>query len=179
MENWYFKTKNNIILSSLRKSDLPFVQAQVLLAEISKKMTDNHPLKGKCYYAGGAVRDELLGRIPKDLDIVVEYPQGGIVFAQYLSKLLNLREPVIFPKFGTAQLKLKNLNFDGVDYDVDNVDLEFVQTRKEQYQEESRKPTTSFGTLEEDVERRDLTVNSLLKKLQSGPSLTVKMPGKK
>jgi len=174
MTNWYSKSKKLTAFSALKSDDLPFVQAQVLLSEISKKMPDDHPLKGKSYYAGGAVRDELLGQIPKDLDIVVESPQGGIVFAQYLAKLLNLRDPVIYPTFGTAQLQLKDLTFDGVDYNVNGVELEFVQTRKEQYHDEnSRKPETSFGTLNEDVERRDFTVNSLLKKLEAGPSLSV------
>jgi len=173
MRNWYFKLKTLVRFASFNENDLPFIQAQILLAEISKKMPQNHPLKGKAYYAGGAVRDEILGQIPKDLDIVVEYPQGGILFAQYLSKLLNLREPVIYPTFGTAQLRLKNISFDGVDYEVDGVDLEFVQTRKEQYHENSRKPETEFGTLMEDVERRDLTVNSLLKTIDSGPSFSI------
>lgn len=173
MENWYQQSKKIISLANVKTNDLPFVQAQILLAEIMKKMPSSHPLKGKAYYAGGSVRDEILGQIPKDLDIVVEYPQGGILFAQYLSKLLGLREPVIYPTFGTAQLKLKDLSFDNKIYDVDGVELEFVQTRKEQYHEESRKPETSFGTLAEDVERRDFTVNSLLKKLESGPSLSV------
>ena len=173
MNNWYILHKNKVICSQVKSSDLPYVQAQILLSEISKKMPSNHPLKGKAYYAGGSVRDEFLGQVPKDLDIVVEYPDGGISFAKYLSNLLNLREPVIFPTYGTAKLELKQLTFDGVDYDVDGVELEFVQTRKEQYHEDSRKPETSHGTLMEDVERRGFTVNSLLKKIESGPTMSV------
>lgn len=174
MLNWYEQTKKLHSYAGLSGDELPFVQAQVLLAEVMKKMPPNHPLKGKAYYAGGAVRDELLGQIPKDLDITVEYPQGGIAFAEYLAKLLDLRAPVTYPTYGTAQLELKDLTFDNVDYKVGGVEVELVQTRGEDYSEsEGRDPRTYFSTKQDDVERRDLTVNALLKKLESGPSLSV------
>jgi len=161
--NWYKKNEEDkllLILASVKQDDRPYVDAQLLLQQIAKEMPANHPLKGKAYIAGGAVRDELLGKIPKDIDITVEAPEGGIRLAKYIAQLLGLREPVIFPTFGTARIVLPN-----------GVEVEFVQTRKEQYHEGSRKPETSYGTIKEDVERRDFTVNSLLKKLESGPSL--------
>jgi len=174
MLNWYNKSLNDFtgnfyLFAAVNQEDLPYFHAQLLL----QKMAQDFPpeLKDKAYVAGGAVRDELLGNIPKDIDIVVEYPQGGIVLAQYIAETLDLRPPVIFPTFGTAQLLLKEVVYKGNLYKVEGVQLEFVQTRKEQYHEESRKPETSFGTLKEDTERRDFTVNSLLKKLTSGPSL--------
>ena len=49
--NWYNHSKNRFLLAQVKGGDLPFVQAQVLLSEISKKMPDGHPLKGKAYYA--------------------------------------------------------------------------------------------------------------------------------
>lgn len=161
--NWYSKNEKNRLLSilaSVNKDDRPYIDSQLLLQKIALNMPENHPLKGKAYIAGGAVRDELLGKIPKDIDITVEAPEGGIKLAQYIANLLGLREPVIFPTFGTARIVLKN-----------GVEVEFVQTRKEQYHEGSRKPETSFGSIKEDVERRDFTINSLLKNLESGPSL--------
>lgn len=169
-ENWYSKVKYKEVLASIDEESRKAFDAQRLLAQIASDMPANHPLKGKAYIAGGAVRDEFLGKIPKDIDIVVSAPNGGIAYANYLARLLGLREPVVYPTFGTAQIMLKDVTYNGEKYNVGGMEIEFVHTRKEQYHEESRKPETSFGTIKEDVERRDLTVNSLLKRLESGPS---------
>jgi poly(A) polymerase len=67
---------------------------------------------------------------------------------------------VIFPTFGTAKIQLKS-----------GVEVEFVQTRNEEYVKGSRKPRTSYGTIHEDVERRDFTINSLLKDMTTGEVL--------
>ena len=100
---------------------------------------------------GGYVRDKILGIPSKDIDIVVAAENGGIDLATYVSEQLNIREPVIYPKFGTAKIQLPS-----------GFEIEFVQTRNEEYAKGSRKPITSFGTLKEDVERRDFTINTLL-----------------
>jgi len=136
--------------------------------------------RGKVFLAGGAVRDELLGLDIKDLDLVVELPQGGIQFAEWLTKELGIYKkdsnPVIFPTFGTAALKLNGIKHRG--YDLSDISVEVVMTRKEQYHFGSRKPDVAPGTLKDDVERRDFTVNSLLKDLTTGEILDLTGMGK-
>jgi poly(A) polymerase len=139
------------------------------LSLVLQDLPKDHALKGKVFVAGGAVRDEVMGKIPKDIDITVEAEEGGIVFAKFLADLLDLRAPVIFPTYGTAQVVLKDLEYRGKRFEVDGVEIEMVATRKERYDDpDSRNPVVSFGTLHEDVERRDFTVNSLLKNLETG-----------
>ena len=104
-----------------------------------------------------------MGVIPKDIDITVEAENGGIKLAEYIARTLNLREPVIFPKYGTAKISLKS-----------GVEVKFVATRKERYDNSyDRNPTVSFVTLVEDIERRDFTVNSLLKNVATGEILDI------
>jgi len=138
--------------------------------DLLKTLTQNTKFSGKTYVAGGAVRDMVMGINPKDIDIVVEMEEGGIRFATYIAKRLGIfkegSNPVTFPKFGTAKV-----SFDGVEHNgikLDGIDVEVVNTREEEYEEGSRKPTTKFGTIKQDVFRRDLTINSLLMDLVSG-----------
>jgi putative nucleotidyltransferase with HDIG domain len=101
------------------------------------------------YVVGGFVRDSLLGRECKDIDIVCL--GSGIGLAEEVAKRFNLSEQSvsIFKNFGTAMLK------------VDDLDLEFVGARKESYQRDSRKPLVLEGSLEDDQNRRDFTINAL------------------
>lgn len=105
------------------------------------------------YAVGGFVRDMVLNRIPKDLDIMVEGDNGGIKFAVLLSQKLKIHPPVIFEKFATAKLI------------IDNQEIEFIMPRQEYYDKNSRNPRTEKGTLEQDVLRRDFTVNALFLRL--------------
>ena len=144
------------------------------------QMVKKSKWKGKVYLAGGYIRDELLGFDPKDIDIVIEFPQGGIKFAEWITKELNIYKrgsnPVTFPKFGTAAFRLYGVNHKG--YDLSSIEIEAVMTRKEQYHAGSRKPDVSAGSLKDDVERRDFTVNSLLKDLTTGEVLDLTGMGK-
>lgn len=101
------------------------------------------------YVVGGFVRDSLLARECKDIDIVCL--GSGIGLAEEVAKRFNLSEQSvsIFKNFGTAMLK------------VDDWDLEFVGARKESYQRDSRKPLVLEGSLEDDQNRRDFTINAL------------------
>ncbi|RYD58768.1 MAG: HD domain-containing protein [Sphingobacteriales bacterium] len=102
----------------------------------------------ECYLIGGFVRDKILGRSTKDADIVCT--GDGIALAHAVAKSLSERPSVNFFKtFGTAQFRLNGF------------DVEFVGARKESYQQHSRKPEVSEGTLEDDQKRRDFTVNAL------------------
>ena len=106
------------------------------------------------YVVGGYVRDVLRGKPGKDIDVVVLGP--GIPFAESVAKLFGCTNLVTFPKFGTAMLQL------------DDVKLEVVGARKERYDRASRKPDVEQGTLEEDLSRRDFTVNAIAAALNSG-----------
>lgn len=150
-----------------------------LALEFLKDQIKGTKYEHKAFLAGGAVRDEILGQPIKDIDIVVELPNGGIEFANWLTKKLKIQSktnPIIFPRFGTAKLNLRHITFKGED--LSPIDIEVVMTRKEKYTAGSRKPDISPGTLKQDVERRDFTVNSLLKNLTTGEVLDLTGMGK-
>lgn len=121
-----------------------------------KKIIKNSPYESRIHIVGGFIRDFLLNKseTSKDIDLCVELPNVGIDFANQLyNKGLLIHKPVIYPTYGTAMFCLK---------EFPDVELEVVQTRKEQYKDKnSRNPEVVFGSIEEDCKRRDLTINSL------------------
>ena len=103
----------------------------------------------ECYVIGGFVRDYIIDNsTAKDIDIVVV--GDGIEFAKNVSqKLKNTPKVTIFKTYGTAMFKYNDM------------EIEFVGARKESYSKESRNPKVSTGTLEDDQNRRDFTINSM------------------
>ena len=102
----------------------------------------------ECYVVGGYVRDLFLERPSKDIDVVVV--GSGIRMAEALAERLGRGAHVaVFRNFGTAQLKWRG------------TEVEFVGARKESYTHDSRKPIVEDGTLEDDQNRRDFTINAL------------------
>lgn len=124
----------------------------VLLA--LKKIITGTEWEGHLFVVGGACRDFLMGYPIKDIDLVVDLPNGGIEFANWLCQNHYLvYEPVTYPTYGTAMFKL---------LEFPELELEIVETRKEQYKDkESRNPDVVYGSLAEDCRRRDLTINAL------------------
>ncbi|MCM1147059.1 MAG: CCA tRNA nucleotidyltransferase [Bacteroidales bacterium] len=116
----------------------------------------------ECYVVGGYVRDIFLERPSNDIDVVVV--GSGISVAQALKDKLGRRAHLsVFRNFGTAQVKFRERVKGGAaDKPVyKEIEVEFVGARKESYQRGSRKPIVEDGTLEDDQNRRDFTINAL------------------
>jgi putative nucleotidyltransferase with HDIG domain len=99
------------------------------------------------YVIGGWVRDLLLDIPSKDIDILVI--GDGPALANAVAQILKVKKVSVFKNYGTAHFRYKDL------------DVEFVGARKESYQADSRKPFTESGTLQDDQNRRDFTINSM------------------
>ena len=115
----------------------------------------------ECYVIGGWVRDLLLHRPSKDIDVVVvggspatngraaDLPDAGVRLAEAVKKRIKGSHLSVFRTYGTAQVKRGD------------IEVEFVGARKESYRHESRNPIVETGTLEDDQKRRDFTINAL------------------
>jgi poly(A) polymerase len=123
--------------------DSIFIQLQKVISE----------QKVEAYLVGGYVRDLFLQRVSKDIDVVVV--GDGIALAKAFAQTQPRSEFAFFKNFGTAMVKTK-------DWEV-----EFVGARKESYSRDSRKPVVAPGSLTDDQNRRDFTINALAISLQS------------
>ena len=243
----HIKTNYNPqLMNEIKKLIVEGVREKAL-EDFIKKTIQGTEWQGKVFIAGGYVRDEFMGKDPKDLDLLVNAPNGGIEFAKWITKKVGcykgsdaawhqvglepeapylvgrlrgrahsgteedqlptdvmLRDkiwdewrkahdlwksryeyaekssaggnPVVFPRFGTAKFNLRGVIHNGID--LSEMDVEAVMPRKEQYTAGTRKPTVTGGELKDDVERRDFTVNSLLKDLSTGEILDLTGMGK-
>lgn len=99
------------------------------------------------FVVGGVVRDRLLGRETTDIDIAVS--GDGVAFATRVHQVLHSSTVVAFERFGTARIQLHGR------------EIEFVGMRREEYTAQSRKPRVQSGTIEDDLARRDFTVNAM------------------
>jgi tRNA nucleotidyltransferase/poly(A) polymerase len=125
------------------------IQLKPYEREILNTISDiAHELNLKTYVVGGFVRDRILARESKDIDIVCV--GDGIQLAENTAaRLKPIPRITIFKRFGTANIKHKDL------------EIEFVGARKESYNLDSRKPNVEGGSLEDDQNRRDFTINAL------------------
>lgn len=104
-----------------------------------------------CYLVGGCVRDLLMHRACTDIDIVVV--GDPVALARIIQKDLSGRNLVVFKRFRTAQLEITD--------ETGPLKIELVEARKESYSSDSRKPSTKTGSLEDDLARRDFTINAM------------------
>ncbi len=123
--------------------------AQALDKEVFRQISAAADKLGmECYVVGGYVRDLFLERPSNDIDVVVV--GSGIRVANELKQTLGRKARLtVFRNFGTAQVKLRDM------------EVEFVGARKESYSHDSRKPVVEDGTLEDDQNRRDFTINAM------------------
>ena len=131
-------------------TDQPVASESELLALLGRAASE---IGVKAWIVGGYVRDRLLGRAHLDLDLVVE-DGDALELARRFAQLAGAPPPVTFERFGTAQVTLPGRL------------VEFVTARAESYAPDSRKPNVRQATLEEDLRRRDFTVNTLLMDLE-------------
>lgn len=117
-----------------------------------EKYANESVFKGKVYLVGGCVRDLILEKPISDIDIVIEQENGGVDFSAYVTAKENCymqdKNPCFFPKYGTASFRFAN------DDDLSKISIECVMSKKNHSSKE-------FGTIKEDMENRDFTINSL------------------
>ena len=113
--------------------------------KVTRDIISEHNLEA--YVIGGFVRDLIIERPSKDIDIVVV--GSGLELANLVAEKLRVKKVTQFKSFGTAHFRYKDL------------DVEFVGARKESYNRNSRKPIVENGTLKDDQDRRDFTINAL------------------
>ncbi|MFM1876793.1 MAG: hypothetical protein RL266_2530 [Bacteroidota bacterium] len=128
---------------------------QYIKHPIFKLISDSaKELDVEAYVIGGYVRDCLLGRETKDIDIVST--GKGIELAEAVAKRLGGSKISVFRRFGTAMINHRDL------------EVEFVGARKESYSEDSRKPAVEDGSIKDDQDRRDFTINAMAISLNEG-----------
>jgi putative nucleotidyltransferase with HDIG domain len=132
--------------------------AKILDQEIFHQISHVADTMGvECYVVGGYVRDIFLERPSNDIDVVVV--GSGIAVAEQLKRQLGKRAHLsVFRNFGTAQVKYTRKEEGGGRNDIE---VEFVGARRESYSHDSRKPIVEDGTLEDDQNRRDFTINAM------------------
>ncbi len=119
-------------------SDIPFISEATKVADM---------LNLKVYIVGGFIRDFIVGREKKEIDFLVV--GDGLLYAKTFAEKLGVTQIVTYKNFGTAH------------FSYGGYDLEFVGARKESYKNTSRNPKVVPGTFEEDINRRDFTINTL------------------
>lgn len=131
--------------------------AQILNQDIFHQISEAADALGmECYVVGGYVRDLFLERPSKDIDVVVV--GSGIRVAEELKKRYGKHAHLsVFRNFGTAQLKVRSFGVSS----QGGLEVEFVGARRESYSHDSRKPVVEDGTLEDDQNRRDFTINAM------------------
>ena len=138
---------HSLILSLYNEYIRPVLQKELTHAIFSIVSEESQKLGFQTFVVGGFVRDIYLNRESKDVDFVTV--GSGIALAEAVKKRIKGSHLNVFKNFGTAQIKTTDWEF------------EFVGARKESYDRDSRKPKIEDGTFEDDIYRRDFTINTL------------------
>ena len=124
------------------------------------EITRGSEFEGHVFAVGGSVRDLVMGEEIKDIDLVIDLPQGGVRFANFCEQNGLTGKVVIYETYGTAMFHFKRFP---------DEEIECVMTRGEKYTDAgSRNPVTEFAPLMEDATRRDLTINALYYNISKG-----------
>lgn len=126
------------------------------ILELIASAIRNTEFEGKTYVVGGYVRDLIMKKTSSDIDLVVEMDQGGGKLAEFLHTSGLSGKPVTFERFGTSFVMIKGHK------------IEIVMTRKESYPDKTRKPVVGTASIQEDIFRRDFTINSLIMNISNG-----------
>lgn len=130
------------------------------IANYIRDIIKDTPWYQHVYIVGGSVRDFYMGNDIKDIDLVIDLPNGGVDFANWCKEQGYTKTVVIYETYGTAAMKILNQ------------DIECVMTRGEKYLDDgTRNPTVEFADLKEDAFRRDLTINALYYNVSTGEIL--------
>jgi len=143
--------------------------------DLIRRTITGTPYEDRVYIAGGFVRDEIMGKASKDIDLVIDADDGGIKFAEWLCRELGIYKensnPVIYSRFGTAMFTFRGVTHLG--QDLSNLDIECVMPRAEENaRADDRKSIVVRKTsMKGDAFRRDLTINALYKNVSTGKIL--------
>ena len=143
--------------------------------DLIKSTIAGTPFENKVYIAGGFVRDEIMGKASKDIDLVVDQENGGIEFAEWICKQLGIYKegsnPVIYPRFGTAMFTFRGIEHIG--QDLSGLDIECVMPRAEENEipDDRKSIVIKKTSMKGDALRRDLTINTLYKNVSTGKIL--------
>lgn len=170
---------NNLLLKIKEVTERVVIatRAEKEFEKLMKQLLRGTPYANRAFAVGGYVRDEYLGLDAKDLDVVVEIKGGSKKLTHYINNTLNKENPNTVSKprqMGRAypiwQITFKDdAVFGGKLYKTKGAIIEFADAMKESFpDEESRQREVEWGTLKEDIARRDFTVNMLLKDLTTG-----------
>ena len=140
------------------------VKNYIEIIECLKNIILGTKFENHVFSVGGCERDLILDSPIQDIDIVIDLPNGGIEFANWLKDNdYTVGSVVVYEHFGTAMFRLK---------DYPDEEIEAVQTRKECYRDmESRNPETAFGSIMDDCQRRDFTINAIYRNISTGDIL--------
>ena len=146
--------------------------AEKEVERLMKALLRGTPFANKTFAVGGYVRDEIMGLPSKDLDVVIEMKGGAKKLTTYLHREFTREtsRPVQKGKYPIWAITFKDdIEFDGEEYATAGAEIEIADAQKESFpDEDSRQRLTEPGTLKEDIERRDFTVNMVLKDLTTG-----------
>lgn len=162
-------------IKKLARAIIVATSAEKEVERLMKPMLKGTEFEHKTFAVGGYVRDEVRGEEAKDLDIVVEMEGGAEKLTKFIYNQLAQPSKVSTPRqlgagYPIWQIAFKgDVEFMGELYKTDGAVVEFADTMKESFPDEnSRQRKTEPGTIQDDIDRRDFTVNSLLKDLSNG-----------